>query len=323
MSAEWTDEKRKEMLASFFKTAKSEFNRCLEFSMTCENKAIRAHSIQNSRILYNLVVDGHVTMFNLRIDKDKGPQVDYALVGRNNATTFSGLCSEHDNIIFKPIDDEVIDLENKQHLFLLAYRAVHRELHATMDAAVKIQSSYMKRTDLGLDPKDVPSEAGMVAVQKMMISWGTYRYKTDFDMAYMEQDFDKICHNTFVFELERPTIAVCALFSVDNHVANDDALRIALNILPISQTQTYFVISYREVDSGHAQAALDRVLTSNGFHQRYELSRFILNNCENFVISPTHVDSWSDEKKKAIKDYYIRTILEGDMEFQSPELYLF
>ncbi|MBC2704882.1 hypothetical protein [Desulfobacula sp.] len=298
MSAEWTDEKRKEMLASFFKTAKSEFNRCLEFSMTCENKTIRAHSIQNSRILDNLVVDGHVTMFNLRIDKEKGAQVDYALVGRNNATTFSGLCSDHDNTIFKPIDDEAIDLKNKQHLFLLAYRAVHRELHATMDAAVKIQSSYIKKTELGLDPKDVPSEAGMIAVQKMMISWETYRYKTDFDMAYIKKDFDKICHNTFVFELENPTIAVCALFSVDNHVANDDALRIALNILPISQTQTFVVISYRDVDSLHARAALDRVLTSNGFHQRYELSRFILNNCENFVMSPTYVDSWTDEKKK-------------------------
>ena len=181
----------------------------------------------------------------------------------------------------------------------------------------------MKRTELGLDPKDVPSEAGMVAVQKMMISWGTYKYKTDFDIAYIEQDFEKICHNTFVFDLECPTIAVCALFSVDNHVADDDALRIALNIFPISQTKTYVVISYRKVDFGHAQAALDRVLTSNGFHQRYELSRFILNNCENFIMSPTYVDSWSDEKKKAIKDYFISTILEGDMEFQSPELYLF
>lgn len=323
MSAEWTEEKRKEMLASFFKTANNEFNRCLEFSMTCKKKAIRSHSIQNSRILDNLVADGHVTMFKPRIDKNSGPQIDYALVGRNNATTFSGLCREHDNSIFKPIDDETIDLENKQHLFLLAYRAVHRELHATMDAAAKIQSSYMKRTELGLDPKDVPSEAGMVAVQKMMISWGTYRYKTDFDIAYVEQDFDKICHNTFVFDLERPTIAVCALFSVDNYVANDDALRIALNIFPISQTKTYVVISYRRVDSDHAQAALDRILTSKGFHQRYELSRFILNNCENFVMSPTYVDSWSDEKKKAIKGYFISTILEGDMEFQSPELYLF
>ena len=324
MSTEWTEEKRKEMWASLFKTLKGEFNRCLEFSMTCENKAIRAHSIQNSRILDNLVANGHVTMLKLlRIDKDKGPQVDYALVGRNNATTFSGLCSKHDNTVFKPIDDEPIDLENKEHLFLLSYRAVHRELHATMNAAATIQSSYKKRIELGIDPKDVPSEAGMIAVQKMMISWETYRYKADFDMAYQEKNFEKISHNTFVFELERPTIAVCALFSVDNHTANDDTLRIALNILPISKTKTYIVISYRKSDSNHAQAALDRVLISNGFHQRYELSKFVLNNCENFVMSPRYVDSWSDEKKKAIKKYFIDTLLEGDMEFQSPELYLF
>lgn len=274
MSTEWTEEKRKEMWASLFKTLKSEFNRCLEFSMTCKNKAIRAHSIQNARILDNIVANGHVTMLKLlRIDKDKGPQVDYALVGRNKATTFSGLCSKHDNTIFKPIDDEPIDLENKRHLFLLSYRAVHRELHAAIDAAAKIQSSYKKRTQLDIDQKYRPSEAGLLALRQGMISWKTYRYKTDFDKAYLEQDFEKICHNTFVFELERPTIAVCALFSVDNHTANDDALRIALNILPISETKTYIVISYRKSDSNHAQAALDRVLTSNGFHQRYEPRR--------------------------------------------------
>ena len=120
------EEIRKKMLASFFKTAKAEFNRCLEPSMSCKNKAIRAHSVQNSSILENLCENGHVITFKGRIDKDEGPKLDLGLVGRNSATTFTGLCSKHDHEIFFEIDNNEINSENQQHLFLLAYRSVYR-----------------------------------------------------------------------------------------------------------------------------------------------------------------------------------------------------
>ena len=71
MKTSTEDEIRKKMLASFFRTAKAEFNRCLEPSLSCKNKAIRAHSVQNSNILENLCEDGHVSTFKVRIDKTK------------------------------------------------------------------------------------------------------------------------------------------------------------------------------------------------------------------------------------------------------------
>lgn len=323
MPQNWSDEDKNEMLNSLFKGNNKKFKRCLEPTMTCQNTAINSHSVQNSKILDNLVVKNHVSAFNRTMDKEKGPQIDYGLVGRNSATTFTGLCEAHDNSIFSPIEDNEINLKDERHLFLLSYRAIYRELHATMEGAIKIQSAYIKRVELGIDPEGIPSEVGMVATRSMYTSWITYRYKTEFDSAYISKDYNPICHDTFILELDQPTIAVCSLFSIANHSVDNDQLRIALNVLPITKKQTYVVLSYREKDVAHARSVLDRVINSEGMHQKYELSRFILNNCENFVMSPLYVDSWTEKKKETIKTYYIETILNSNLDYESPDLYLF
>ena len=56
-------------------------------------------------------------------------------VGRNDATTFTGLCSEHDRRMFEPIDKATINVLDEEHLFLFAYRSVLRELHADATGA--------------------------------------------------------------------------------------------------------------------------------------------------------------------------------------------
>ena len=323
MSNRTDDEMRKKMLSSFFKTDKAEFNKCLEPSMKCENKAIKAHSVQNSRILENLTENGHVVTFKRKIDKDLGPQIDFGLIGRNTATTFTGLCVHHDQSIFSAIDNQELNINNKKHLFLISYRSVHRELHATMSAASKIQSAYLQRVDLGLDSADHPSEAGMTAIGKMMISWETWKYKTDYDEAFLNEDYDLICHDTFAISINQPTIAVSALFSMDDIEFEDYALRIVLNVMPVSQNQTVIIFSYRKRETEIARAALDRVLNSSGPYQLYEISRLILNNCENFVLAPQYFKDWPETKKETIRDYFVRTILKGDNEFQSSDIYLF
>jgi hypothetical protein len=134
----------------FFELHNWRFGRCLEPTLTCGAKAIRAHSIQNARVFDLLSVKGHVTMFKLNVATD-GPEVVLRRVGRHEASTFPGFCASHDTSIFKALDTKPLNLENPEQLFLLAYRSVCRELHATMEAASKIQSAYLDRVDKGWD----------------------------------------------------------------------------------------------------------------------------------------------------------------------------
>jgi hypothetical protein len=191
-----------------------------------------------------------------------------------------------------------------------------------MEGAAKVQGSYLERVERGLDPKDSPSPAGLFAVDRMMVSWETFNYKSLLDAAHAERDFGLITHDVIVLDVERATVAACALFSVDHIHVRDDVLRIHLNVLPVGP-KTVVLFSYLRSDASQARAFLDRILGSHGPHQRYELSRLILDSCENFVLSPDYFDTWTDAKKSAVLAYFVRTLLKSDLAYESPDLYLF
>jgi hypothetical protein len=315
--------KKKELLSYFFERDKWRFKRCLAPGMSCLSTAIRSHSLQNSRVLDLLVRDGHLKALTRRIDKKTGPVIFFHDVGRNQATTLTGFCSEHDSDIFKPIDNDAFQPTDSEHLFLVAYRAVAMELHALLEATSRIQSTYLKRVELRLDSGYEPSPAGMLAVEHMTKAYLTHLYKDHFDRAMLSKQYGGVLHNVIKICHEEATVAVCSLSSLDGLSRNDDWVRFALNVLPLSQNESIVAFSYLPEDAALVRAALSLILESNGFYQKHLLSRLILNNCENFVVSPEYFDRWSPEKKKAVTDYFVKTLFQGNLEVESEHLYLF
>jgi hypothetical protein len=108
----------KEALTEFFAIHNARFGRCLEPGMECDKTAIRAHSIQNARTLDLIVADNHVIALRPRASQN-GIEINFESVGRNNASTFTGFCSQHDSDIFAPIDKGTLDPTNREQLFLL------------------------------------------------------------------------------------------------------------------------------------------------------------------------------------------------------------
>ena len=96
-----------------------------------------------------------------------------------------------------------------------------------------------------------------------------------------------------------------------------------LTIIPISSTETVVVLSYREHEAGLARLRLDRVLAATGTHQLYEVSRMVLNSCENFVLSPKVFDVWDVEKREAIRSYFLHTLYRDDLGAEDQRLMLF
>jgi hypothetical protein len=270
-----------------------------------------------------LARDGHVKAIEKRIEKERGPIIQFIDVGRNDATTFTGFCSEHDAGIFKPIDTNAFRPEEPEHLFLAAYRAVSRELHAVTEGALKVQSAYLKRVELGLDSGDEPCPAGLVAVEHMARAHRTHLYKEQLDHALVSGRFDSVLHDVIRINHERATVAVCSFYSIDDLSRDGEPICAALNILPLNQGESVAVFTYLPGDAGPVKASLNSLLTSNGFYQKYLLSKLILNNCENFVLSPEYYAEWSAEKQKAVLDYFIKTIFTGHLDIESQHLYLF
>ena len=73
---------------------------CLIEGEDCTRTTIQAHSVQNSTILEQIVdTTGHVYTF-----KTQPSGLALSRLGRNKATTFSGLCNHHDTQLFREID---------------------------------------------------------------------------------------------------------------------------------------------------------------------------------------------------------------------------
>lgn len=86
----------------FFDAQRRNFSRCMPPTLACNEKPIRAHSIQNARVIELIQSDGHVMMPRYRIKDDK-PVLELVKISRNEASTFTGLCGTHDREIFNAI----------------------------------------------------------------------------------------------------------------------------------------------------------------------------------------------------------------------------
>jgi len=312
---------QKELLAHFFSQAKTSFNRCLAPGMECTNRAIKAHSIQNATVLDLLARDGHVKMI-VRDAKKESLTIDFGDVGRNEAYTFAGFCSNHDSSLFAPIDNFAFNPKNEEQLFLIAYRAVARELYACMDGAIKLQTGYQKRVELGFDTGKEPEEAGVMALERMLSSHAIFCYKADLEEALALKNYSYLRHSIFTVSHDSPCFAVSGFFDLFAENVRGERSRIALNVFPLSKKESVTVFSYTDEDSPQTKRYLDHLLAASGDFQKYLLSKLVLMHCENFVVSPNHFDKWPSARTNAICKFYVET-LHYDKEIEDANLYLF
>ncbi len=284
--------------------------------MQCQNAPIQAHSIQNGRVIDLLEDKGHVIALAPRFSQ-AGPDIRFRSVGRNLASAFPGFCSQHDDEIFAPLDKRPLDTADQEQLFLLAYRAVSRELHATMDMVSKIQSMYVSRVELGIDSPDDDNPVGRLAVERMLFSWTIWKYRNlSYDKPLLARLFSGIVHDVLTLRNQPPALAVSSFISLnDMRVGDADFTGVAVNVVPVSSDTTLVIFSYARSIAGTVRTSLDRILAGNGDHQKYELSKLIIARMSNFIVSPKHFATWSSEKAQRLE----RAVIESAASSHDPE----
>jgi len=317
------DDPYKEMRSHFFERQGKNLRKCLAPSMRCPESAIRAHTVQNARALELIAQNGHVIGFHGRIDKRKGPVVELKAIGRNKAPTFTGLCAKHDRELFERIDKEAIDVGNWEQLYLLAYRPILRELHSTMDGAIKIHAGYEKRVSLGLDPEEKPSPAGIASVEHMTKSWLVYRYKCEYDQIKIEEAYDKVVHRVRMLRDRTPTVAVSSFFGINESPSLEDIEGISLNVLPHDVASTLIVASCASKDAASVERKFNGLFDVDDEEFTFRLSKLILGYSETLVLAPKFFGEWSRDKTKAVENFFLNTLFGDYIDSPDERLNLF
>lgn len=315
------DKAKLETINHFFKVQGKFTNRCHDPSETCDQPAILAHSIPSGTVLERIAENGHVVMPLMKLSYPPPPEIEFKLIGRNKATTFSGLCSLHDNKIFRPIDHALPQLSNPSELFLLAYRAVLREYHVCLQSAWRAQSTYRKRIDVGLSPGVEPCDFGMLATDHIGNAFECYEYKRRFDRWYLNSDWSQLEHHTIVLKDQPATVAVSSMFSLDE-VDAPDTPRVTLSVYPHGG-DVIVTFSATSADAPFVRTYLNRILNSNGHFQKYLLSKLIIQSCDNFVLVPSYYDSLPQASKDALNQFYVATLFANAEDYEDQRLYLF
>jgi hypothetical protein len=188
-------------------------------------------------------------MLQGRLNLDSGPNIQFAKIGRNKATVFSGLCSEHDSELFRPIDDSPFDSNSDEHKFLIAYRSVLRELHAKMNGATIVHNQFGKAVELGKIDPNSHDPIGMAATIAIAEAYSFYRFKWDFDKWYRERRFDLLEHICLTVNTV-PSLAVSAAYSTfDTMKSLPNRLNpptVILNVFPVSNNKTIALFSFKK-----------------------------------------------------------------------------
>lgn len=103
-----------------------EGGQCLHGSATrCGARAISSHLMSRSAFLAPIAEGGHI----LERQRHLLHSAEFRKVGVNKASVFPGFCSQHDNALFRVVDNPSADLD-RDFAQRLCYRAWAKELHA-------------------------------------------------------------------------------------------------------------------------------------------------------------------------------------------------
>lgn len=181
------------------------------FPHQCAGQIVNAHTISKSGSLAKMAEDGHVIGVSYRLGQlfDNDDEFVLTRIGIKQASTFTGFCAFHDKQIFTPLEDKPITLSDEQ-LFLVAYRALVRELYAKEISV--ITADFLRHADKGRGIFD------QVLIQNFAQFYGSGvnialndfgHIKNEMDNMLKTKEFGRLNH--FIIEMvESPKIQVAA-----------------------------------------------------------------------------------------------------------------
>jgi hypothetical protein len=241
-------------IGKFMAMRKQGYDRCMHLDFSCKNDAIRAHSVQNGKVLDLLQQDNHVIVPKPKFDIKNGPSFEFGLIGRNNALTFTGLCSEHDNELFKLADTLPLDTSNTKQLEQYAYRAIMKELHTCIEEAGRFLKLDADNVKAGVTK---PGEGGaaQMAAHFNERSWRLFRYRSqNLDTPVLKGEEPPIEHRIITLEGQKPTVAVSSFFGLGAE-QNGDTIGVMLTVIPEAE-KTTAILSYAKAQGEVVKKAI-------------------------------------------------------------------
>lgn len=269
----------------------------------CSKSPINAHTVSRSGSLGLIQRDGHVYSYDLTLEgiKKNNAALIPQLTGWRQASTFPGFCGYHDKRLFEPLEDMPFT-GSKEQCFLIAYRALAKEVHAKLSSA--------KQNDLRIAyAGSSPSKRAHAVALNKGVALGlrdTKRHKNRYDKVLLNKAWNTVKGLLIEFEGVFPIQCTGGLFPdvdilgmplqlIDWRATTPDTINMSSFA---ADGKSYFLLCWLP-DSDRTCA---RFAAAFNLVQKEKLpavtAAFILQRTENCHFSPDWYDQLPDEGKQ-------------------------
>ncbi|MCO15047.1 hypothetical protein DP372_15190, partial [Listeria monocytogenes] len=260
----------------------------------CSDKIIRAHSIQNSKIIQRISENGNVYMNKA---KPNNPFAVFTKWGRKEATTFTGFCDYHDKVVFQPIEDRDFELSNEQ-IFLHTYRCLVANMHDKQEQ-VKLGKSTTETFSLSSE-----SSVGLLGLGNGLAVDDFLREKMILDKALINGDFDVV--DSIVWEFDFPIQFAGSAFEAPTHdlknrkiqslETNDIIAHLFITIFP-ENDKSYCIISWLKNSKEILSELVEQIMGLSAKERKDYLNTTLVKNSDNLVFSPKLIERMSKDEE--------------------------
>lgn len=286
----------------------------------CDQPTIRAHSISNKRLLLKLSKDGQVMHF----DKNSSDWGSLTETGRSAATTFQGMCGEHDKI-FHPIDNEDYAPGNIEQEYLFAMRAAAKEfstrsglVHATQERLVTNQEQEFPIDGIGLEMMDFFKSGFDLGLQDQKTTRGVFidtfkksKYNAiETAVITVNEELPMAVSSTFNMELAYDGTLINDL-SPENYSTRMKPC--FLTVFP-QDGKTYCLVSYLKKDR-RAYNFLHDLNNLEESEKKIIISNLVTTYTENFTAEPSYWESLNEHTAGKYRAIYGNSMVSGHNPF--------
>jgi hypothetical protein len=294
---------------------KSRMKICLHNGCKAKTKdIIRAHALQENRILNKLVVDKNVimqdftkfpTIFEIKPGK---PEPFYFLseVPITNATVATCFCKKHDDSLFAKIEKAQYDLEtlDSEQIFLFAYKTFAFELYTEIVAKRFLSSMFSSVPQLTKQPLSV------YQYRNKELKLGDLQYyKNFFDKAINEKDYTGL--ETILLEIPfriqfANYMAVSPPFDIKGKKIKaldkkTGRLKFVFFTSFPMDKKSFILISILREDLDVYTQYFEQIKNAPPGLMQYYINVFIPLYSQNLIISPSLWDSWSEKAQYGVQ----------------------
>jgi hypothetical protein len=313
-----SEEEMRPLCGEMFKIArKTPPQQCLAPTVPlCSKRPISSHSIQRNGPVQHLAdATNHVVMLSTHLQLDEPPITRARRVGINDATTFPGLCAEHDTSLFLPIDTQSLVAPTPEQLFLLSYRAVLRELYAKRVQLHRAKElARLVSSDTGAS-MEIQVAAMAHAYHVYVGTFHIEQAKREYDARWTAKAYEHRLR--FLHRRTRPLpFAVSSFFTptfdLDVRPISRGGARVALPAMTLDVVpDASGTLVSLAVPSQHeaALAAFVEALTKTSSEEEFVawLWEITLRYCENLVIAPSAWQALTEPNQQRIEEFFFAT----------------